>query len=50
MTAWWFVVQHGNSIGLIFDIVGAILLALFGLPPAVNRGERIFAGHVAGSP
>ena len=44
MTAWCFLVQHGTTIGLIFDIVGASLLALFGLPPVVNREGRIFMG------
>jgi hypothetical protein len=46
MRAWWFLVQHGNSIGLVFDIVGASRLALFGLPPQANRGGAIFAGPV----
>ena len=46
MTAWCFLVQHGTTIGLIFDIVGAILLARFGLPPVVNRGGGIFTGPV----
>jgi hypothetical protein len=42
VTAWWFLVQHSNSIGLMFDIVGAFLLALFGLPPAVSREGTIY--------
>ena len=45
MTAWCFLVQHGNTIGLVFDIVGAFLLALFGLQPVVNRGGAIFMGQ-----
>jgi hypothetical protein len=41
----WFLVQHGNSIGLVFDIVGATLLVFFGLPPEVNRSGKIFVGR-----
>ena len=37
-----FLVQHGNTIGLLLDIAGATLLAWFGLPPVVNREGRIY--------
>ncbi len=40
MKAWWFLVQHGNTIGLSFDIVGAVLITRYGLPPAVDRGGK----------
>jgi hypothetical protein len=38
MAAWQFLVQHGNSLGLLFDIASAVLITLFGLPPNVTRG------------
>jgi len=38
MTAWRLLLEHGNTVGLVFDIVGALLITLFGLPPAVDRG------------
>jgi hypothetical protein len=37
-----FLMQHGNSIGLVCDIVGAGLLFFFGVPPMVNPSGRIF--------
>jgi hypothetical protein len=46
VTAWQFLLQHSNSVGLAFDIVGAFLLARYGLPPVVSRGGGIFMGPV----